>query len=81
MNEATKKKIEQRAYEIFVKRGSKPGNSKTDWDQAEKEILAEMSAPKLSQVIKESPVEKPAQSAQQPAQVKKPQQQQQQRKR
>jgi hypothetical protein len=72
VNEATRKKIEQRAYEIYLKRGSKPGDPKSDWDQAEKEIMAEMNAPRPSAVVKEAPVAKPAQ----PVQAKKPQQQQ-----
>lgn len=73
MNEATRKKIEQRAYEIYVKRGSTPGNAKGDWDQAEKEILAESNPPKQSAVAKETTVVKPAQPVK-PVQVKKPQQ-------
>ena len=76
MNEATRKKIEQRAYEIYLKRGSTPGNAKSDWDQAEKEIMAE-----LKPVIKEAPAAKPAPAPvaakpAQPFQAKKPQQQQ-----
>ena len=75
VNEATRKKIEQRAYEIFVKRGSKPGDAKSDWDQAEKEIMAE-----LKPVIKEAPAAKPATApvaakSAQPVQAKRPQQQ------
>jgi hypothetical protein len=76
VNETTRKKIEQRAYEIFVKRGRKPGDEKSDWDQAEKEIMAE-----LKPVIKEAPAAKPAPAPvaakpAQPFQAKKPQQQQ-----
>jgi Protein of unknown function (DUF2934) len=81
MNEATRKKIEQRAYEIYVKRGSAPGNAKSDWDQAEKEIMAELNAPRQSAVVKEAPLAKPAPASvaakpAQPIQAKKPQQQQ-----
>ena len=83
MNEATRKKIEQRAYEIYLKRGSTPGNAKNDWDQAEKEIMAELNPSKQSAVVKEAPVTKPAPSPSmakpaqpaQPVQVKRPQQQ------
>jgi hypothetical protein len=75
VNEATRKKIEQRAYEIYLKRGGKPGDPKSDWDQAEKEIMAE-----LKPVIKEAPAAKPAPAPAaakpaQPFQAKRPQQQ------
>jgi hypothetical protein len=32
------KKIEQRAYQLFLERGSKPGHAMEDWIRAEKEI-------------------------------------------
>ena len=35
---ADSKKIEQRAYELFVKRGSTPGSDLQDWLQAEEEF-------------------------------------------
>ena len=34
--------VKKRAYELFQKRGSKPGNEQEDWYQAEKEILNQM---------------------------------------
>jgi len=36
-------KIAQRAYEKWCKRGSKDGNDKQDWIDAENELRAEMS--------------------------------------
>jgi hypothetical protein len=38
MDEMTKMKIEQRAYELFVKRGGIHGYHFEDWQQAESEI-------------------------------------------
>jgi hypothetical protein len=32
------KKIEQRAYQLFLERGSKPGHAMEDWIRAEKEV-------------------------------------------
>ena len=40
MDEMTKKKIEQRAYELFVKRGGVHGYHFEDWLRAEREITA-----------------------------------------
>jgi hypothetical protein len=40
MDEKTKKKIEQRAYELFVKRGGVHGYHFEDWLRAEREISA-----------------------------------------
>ncbi len=34
------KMIQERAYELFVKRGSEPGHELEDWLQAEREICA-----------------------------------------
>jgi|WetSurMetagenome_2_1015567.scaffolds.fasta_scaffold432259_2 hypothetical protein len=42
MDESVRKKIEQRAYEFFLKRGGKHGYHVEDWARAEKEILAEI---------------------------------------
>ena len=33
--------IAKRAYEVFKKRGSRPGNALSDWVEAEKEIRRE----------------------------------------
>ena len=40
MNDTTRKKIEQRAYELFVKRGGVHGYHMEDWLRAEREISA-----------------------------------------
>jgi hypothetical protein len=60
MNDSIKKKIEQRAYEIYVKRGKAQGNAKSDWEKAEGEILAELNAPKQGTIVKEATAPAPA---------------------
>ena len=82
MNDAMKKKIEQRAYEIYLKRGKAPGDAKSDWEKAEREILAEVNSSKQPPVVKEpaaaKPVTVPAPTLKPvvaPAQTKKPPQQ------
>jgi hypothetical protein len=62
MDEMTKKKIEQRAYELFVKRGGVHGYHFEDWLRAEREITALSS-------LRMTPAETP--SAAPVAQVKK----------
>jgi hypothetical protein len=52
MNESLKKKIELRAYQLFLKRGGLHGYHHEDWAKAEKEILAEESAQKPSSASK-----------------------------
>jgi hypothetical protein len=66
MNESVRKKIEERAYQLFLKRGGAHGHSAEDWNKAEKEVLAEEAANKPSGTWS-SPVESRAQSAVQPA--------------
>lgn len=39
--EITKEDIAHRAYELYVERGSEPGNDVQDWVKAEKELGAE----------------------------------------
>jgi hypothetical protein len=39
--EPTFDEIRQRAYEIYLARGGAPGNSTSDWLQAERELKAE----------------------------------------
>jgi hypothetical protein len=39
--ELTKEDIAHRAYELFVERGSTPGNDIEDWVRAEKELTGE----------------------------------------
>jgi len=84
MNDAMKKKIEQRAYEIYLKRGKAPGDAKSDWEKAEREILAEVNSSKQSPVVKEPAAAKPATAPKpavapaqtvRPTQAKKPTQQ------
>jgi hypothetical protein len=60
MNDSIKKKIEQRAYEIYVKHGKAQGNAKSDWEKAEREILAELNAPKQGTIVKEATAPAPA---------------------
>jgi hypothetical protein len=71
MDTSIREKIERRAYEIYLRRGSAHGSHEDDWAQAEKEIMAELNkkepAPK---VVKEQAapkaVEKPSVSESQP---------------
>ncbi|WP_164006793.1 DUF2934 domain-containing protein [Pyxidicoccus trucidator] len=37
-NSPTHEQVARRAYEIFLARGSTPGNSEQDWFQAEREL-------------------------------------------
>jgi hypothetical protein len=48
MNESLRKKIEERAYQLFLKRGGVHGYHVEDWARAEKEVLAEEAAQKPS---------------------------------
>jgi len=57
MNEMTKKKVEQRAYELFVKRGGVHGYHLEDWLRAEREVTALSS---LRMVVTETPQPVPA---------------------
>jgi hypothetical protein len=50
MDESVRKKIEQRAYEFFLKRGGKDGHHVEDWARAEKEIMAETNKTQASTV-------------------------------
>jgi len=63
MNESIRKKIEERAYQLFLKRGGAHGQSAEDWNKAEKEVLAEEAANKPSGTWS-SPVESAAHVAQ-----------------
>lgn len=74
MNESLRKKIEQRAYEFYLKRGGKHGYHLEDWARAEKEIMGEelgTSAAVSPKPVRES-APKSAYSAK-PAAFKKPQ--------
>jgi hypothetical protein len=48
MNELLRKKIELRAYQLFLKRGGAHGYHLADWAKAEKEVLAEEAGRKNS---------------------------------
>lgn len=37
--EEINKKIEEKAYEIYLQRGCTPGNEEADWLEAEKEVM------------------------------------------
>jgi len=70
MNESLRKKIEARAYQLFLKRGGAPGHHMEDWAKAEKEIFAEEASAKSGSAPKVQT--QPPQSSR-PAQAKKPQ--------
>ncbi len=42
--ELTKEQVAQRAYELYVRRGSQPGKDIEDWFRAEKELTGEVVA-------------------------------------
>jgi hypothetical protein len=52
MNESLRKKIEERAYQLFLKRGGVHGYAMEDWARAEKEILTAEAAVKPSGAVK-----------------------------
>ena len=54
-NEGLETKINERAYQLYVSKGSNDGSDLDDWLQAEKEVLQE--------VIKESKTKKRANTA------------------
>jgi hypothetical protein len=65
MNESLRKKIEARAFHLFLKRGGVHGYHLEDWAKAEKEVLAEEGGQKPS-VAQKIPVQsntKPAAQA------------------
>jgi len=45
MDQATRQKIEKRAYELFLERGGVHGYHMEDWLRAEKEIVGKNAAP------------------------------------
>ena len=52
-------KIEKRAYELFLARGARHGYHMQDWQQAEKEVLAEVEAQqKATKKEEQKPVSK-----------------------
>jgi hypothetical protein len=66
MDTSLREKIERRAYEIYLRRGSTHGSHEDDWAQAEKEIMAELNkketapAPKVAkEPVTQKVVEKP----------------------
>jgi hypothetical protein len=69
MNESLKKKIEERAYQLFLKRGGVHGYHVEDWARAEKEVLAEDAAQKPSGSWKPA-AQTAAPAAPKPAQAK-----------
>jgi hypothetical protein len=67
MDTSIREKIERRAYEIYLRRGSTHGSHEDDWAQAEKEIMAELKKkePTPTQKVEKEPpaskvVEKPS---------------------
>ena len=72
MNESLRKKIEVRAYQLFLKRGGVHGYAMEDWAKAEKEILAEEAAVKSSGASKAPALaSKSAQAKRAQAQIRK----------
>jgi hypothetical protein len=71
MNESLKKKIEIRAYQLFLKRGGAHGYHVQDWAKAEKEILAEESGARNDGAQKNQAAPKPAQPKKTQAQSRK----------
>lgn len=73
--ESVREMIEKRAYELFLARGGLHGYAIQDWNQAEKEVLAEVDH-KKAKVSAPKSVEKPApakpieKAAEQPLSVK-----------
>jgi hypothetical protein len=45
----TREQVENRAYEIYLRRGGENGSEQGDWFAAERELLAEQNAPASSQ--------------------------------
>ena len=39
-----RKRIEERAYQLYLERGGRGGDAVSDWQRAEREIMAEVSA-------------------------------------
>jgi hypothetical protein len=58
VDESLRKKIEQRAFELFLRRGGLHGHHVEDWQEAERQIMAELAATQKAWAF--APVEKPA---------------------
>jgi lysozyme family protein len=56
--ESIRELIEQRAYLLYLKHGKVNGHHEEDWQQAEKEIRAELDAKKKSEARSVSPAPK-----------------------
>ena len=39
-----RRRIEERAYQLYLERGGRGGDAVSDWQRAEREIMAEVSA-------------------------------------
>jgi hypothetical protein len=71
MNESVRKKIELRAYDLFLKRGGKHGHHAEDWARAEKEVLDEINKASSSGVAIAADLPKKARTASSSSQGKK----------
>jgi hypothetical protein len=58
VNEEIKKRIEKRAYELFIARGGQHGYHFDDWIKAEKEVLAEIEKEKQQKAKSAKPAAK-----------------------
>ncbi|MFP4162589.1 MAG: DUF2934 domain-containing protein [Chitinispirillaceae bacterium] len=60
MEESVRKMIEKRAYELFLKRNGEHGYHIQDWNQAEKEVMAELEKKSASEAkMEKKAAEKP----------------------
>ena len=58
-NPALEEKIRLRAYELYLRRGAKPGNALEDWLRAESELISEPAAAPVSIAAIKRPRAKP----------------------
>lgn len=65
------KRIAERAYQLFLKRGGKHGYHQQDWMQAEKDIRAELAKPAAKAPAKAAPVKAATKAAKAPKAAKK----------
>ena len=54
--DSIQERIEHRAYDLYLKRGKIPGFHEEDWNQAEKEVLAEVEAVKKAEARRQAAV-------------------------
>jgi hypothetical protein len=67
MDTSIREKIERRAYEIYLRRGSGHGSHEDDWAQAEKEIMAELNKKEVAPTPKVEKEPSPPKSVEEPS--------------